>query len=120
MVSSEKQKLNRKGDRRGMHRHPNSIKNLQHNGRPHKEQSILDYIRAQLTEQCQYEPGKTWLEALAHAELRHSLNDTGARRDLLDRLLGRPIETFEAALKGGIVLRVIYDDSNKGIQNPTS
>lgn len=105
MVTPDKLENKRKikGDKRGLH--PNSLKNLEngrnHNGRPKKDKCLLEYIRAQLGEQCQYEPGKTWLEALAHAELRHSLKDTAARRDLFDRLLGKPLESLELAGKGG-------------------
>ena len=107
MSDSKKEKVNRNGNRRGLH--PNSKANLQHNGRPRKDQSILDYIRAKLPDKCDYDSkGRTWLEALADAEMRFALTDTASRRDLFDRLLGKPAQPIEGG--GEMTFRIVYDD----------
>jgi len=60
------------------------------NGRPKKDQSILELIRKKLKVTCEYDSsGRTWLEALAEAEMRMALKDTAARKDLFDRLMGK-------------------------------
>ena len=94
--------------------HPNSQKNANgikyHPGRPKRDQSIIDYMRSKLNEPCPYDnkvPQRTWLVALADAEMRESLNDKGARRDLLDRLCGRPVETVSST--GEYILRWVED-----------
>ena len=48
-----------------------------------------------MDEACFKKPGKTWLEALAEAEMTQALDDVSARRDLLDRLCGKPVESVE-------------------------
>ncbi len=69
-------------------------------GRPRKDQSLLELIRSKLAETCQYDANKrTWMEALAEAEMKMALTDTAARRDLFDRLVGKPAEQMELSTK---------------------
>ena len=78
-------------------------------GRPPKDQSPIEYIRAQLPKICPYDARqRTWLEALADAELRYALTDTSARADLLNRLVGKPKGEFT----GNLTLRIVDDDDS--------
>jgi hypothetical protein len=81
-------------------------------GRPKKENDLLTYIREKLGDVCEYDKqGRTWLEALADAELRYALTENAARMDLLNRLWGKPIESLSVnESSGGLILRVIYGD----------
>jgi hypothetical protein len=70
-------------------------------GRPKKEADILTYIRAKLDEVCEYDKqGRTWLEALADAELRYALEENAARIDLFNRIIGKPQDSL--ALSGNL------------------
>lgn len=104
-------KLNQNGNRRGMNlKSQNNIKLVKRIGRPKKDDSLLEYIRKQLLLKCPYDTkDRTWLEALADAELRTALSDTTGRRNLFDRLLGRPVETVVGS--GEITLRWKEDAS---------
>ena len=80
-------------------------------GRPKKDQSVIELIRKKLKDVCPYDAKqRTWLEALADAEMAQALNETPARRDLLDRLCGRPVESIEHGGSTNLVVRVIYDN----------
>lgn len=101
--------VNKNGDCRGLH--PNSLSNLKPGkGRPKKDQSIIELIRSRLNETCEYDSnGRTWIEALVDAEMRMSLNDNTARKNMFDRLLGKAPEQIEIG-NHEIVLRVTFDD----------
>lgn len=102
-------KLNRSGNRRGMS--PNSQNNIKgvKGARPTKDKSLIENIRKKLKETCPYDAKRrTWMDALVDAELRFALNDTAARRDLLDRLCGRPVAPMEHT--GEVTLKVVDDN----------
>lgn len=70
-------------------------------GRPPTTHTLIDRIRDKLTDVCEFDAkGRTWLECLAEAELKHSLIDTGARVDLINRLCGKPQDSL--ALSGNL------------------
>ena len=79
--------------------------------RPRKDQSLLELIRAKLKVTCSYDPKqRTWLEALADAEMRFALTDTAARTDLFNRLVGKAKESVEFI--GELTLRIVDDDDS--------
>ena len=93
-------KLNRNGDRRGVH--PNSLANLKPNGnlhgRPKRELSITNIQREMLNEVCPFDPkGRTWLIALAEAGMRLALVKPDAMRELRDRLEGKVMQPIGGA-----------------------
>ena len=107
------QKLNRNGNKRGMH--PNSRNNLRAdanlNGRPRKEFSITSIQKEMMGQPCPYakDPTWTWAVALAEAGMKDALTDERARENLKDRFEGKI--TQPVANEGTIVLHVKYDDS---------
>lgn len=112
MADSVKQKVNRNGDRRGMSLV--SQANLQRKGRPCKDKTLLEVIRQRLPEVCEYDhKSRTWLEALADVELRMALTDVSARRDLFDRLLGKPALSIAVGGEDGGPVRVEYVKVNQ-------
>ena len=89
-------------------------------GRPRRDQSILDKIRGKLGRNCPYtdmicdrvkDKKMTWLEALAEADMIASPRDTTARKNLLDRLMGKAPDNIELSGVGGapIEFTVVYD-----------
>jgi hypothetical protein len=58
-----------------------------------------------MDEACFKKPGKTWLEALAEAEMTQARSDVSARRNLLDRLCGKPVESVEMTGTDGTPLQ---------------
>lgn len=78
--------------------HPNSLKSLKHfevgnhasPGRPRNPFCVVARQTQMLQEKCPFDAqGRTWLEALAEAGLRMSLQKPEAFRDLLDRHAGK-------------------------------
>ncbi len=59
---------------------------------------------------CAYVPGMTWKQAIVENEWSQALNDPVARRNLLDRLLGRATESVNLNQSGVVTLRVVHDD----------
>ena len=89
-------------------------------GRPRRDKGILDKIRAKLGKNCPYtdmiceglkDKKMTWMEALAEADMIASLKDTTARKNLLDRLMGKAPDNIELSGVGGapIEFTVVYD-----------
>lgn len=113
-------KLNRNGNRRGMH--PNSQNNIKNNknhpGRPKKEHSITNLIREMLDQEAQYiAPGalptdKTWRQLIARAILRKASDgDVSMIRELLDRLEGKVVQPVGG--ENGEPIKVEHDIKGK-------
>jgi hypothetical protein len=81
-------------------------------GRPPKSMSLINRMRDKLAEVCEFDAkGRTWLECLAEAELKHALNETAARNDLFNRLFGKPLDSISVnESSGGLIVRVVYGD----------
>ena len=87
-------------------------------GRPKKDQSLIEFIRAKLKELCPYDAKqRTWFEALADAEMRYALTDTAARSDLFNRLVGKAKEEVE--LTGELMHSIVFT-IGKGYQDGNS
>ena len=83
-------KLNKNGDRRGMH--PNTQKNIKlakPKGRPKKEHSITNIQRQMLGQPCPYKAGVTWAEYLAERGLALAGEKAQYYCELMDRLEGK-------------------------------
>lgn len=122
-MAKEIEQLNRNGNRRGMHRHPNSLKNLEkrHGGHKHtsKDYSITRIVKEMLDEPADerwldvHDKDKklTWRQAIAKALLVGSIRGNAKlMSELLDRIEGKV--TQPVANEGEITLRVKYDDSD--------
>ncbi len=55
---------------------------------------------------------------MADAELRYALTDTTARRDLFDRLLGRPVDQVQLTGAGGTAEEISGPRMHDGYASP--
>ena len=95
------EELNKRGDRRGMHHNPNSLKNLEnyrsqpHNNNAKKEYSVAPILREmaneiaddRFLEACDKGKGLTWRQATALRIWRDAVR--GKYTELLERVDGR-------------------------------
>jgi len=122
-MAKSTEKLNKNGDRRGMHGNPNSRKNLEL-GRKKNKRTAKDYSITRIVKEMLDDPaserwlevedkGKrlTWRQAIAKRILIESARGNAkVTGELLDRLEGKV--TQPVANEGEITLRVKYDDSD--------
>ena len=114
MGNDSTDKLNRKGNLRGMS--PNSQKNLGKgrvgNNHAKKGLSITGIKRDMMELPCPYakNPAWTWAYAIAEAEMRDALDQQKARDSIKDRLEGRVPTPIALTGHGDkeIVFRVIH------------
>ena len=111
---AEEVKLNRQGDKRGMH--PNSLKNMRtgHMGNNYsgKDYSITRIIKGMIDEPAEERwldaqdkgKGLTWRQAIAVRMLRDGV--TGKYCELLERLEGKVTQPVSALVKTDVTFKI--------------
>jgi hypothetical protein len=128
MADKSKAQLNKNGDHRGMS--PKSRENLAKGHKPNKrasaEFSITAALKGMANEPCperwlepeDKEKGLTWRQAVAkRIWIEAARGNTKVYSELLDRLEGKVTQPVGGDIDSPIILKVIYDDSNKGIHD---
>ena len=117
-------RLNKSGNRRGMHKQESRLRNLENrivwkpgeSGNP-EGYSITSRLRDLMHETCPFDTqGRVWGETIAESLARQSLTTVEAIKVLLDRNEGTIAD--KKAILGDITIRVIYGDKggNNAVQ----
>ncbi len=72
--------------------------------------SLSQLLKEKGDKPCAYVPGMSWAQAIIENEWSQALTDPIARKHLLDRLLGRAVESVNLNQSGIVKLLVVYDD----------
>ena len=111
-------RLNKSGNRRGMHFQESRLRNLEkrtvwkpgQSGNP-AGYSITARLRDLMHEPCPFDTkGRIWGEAIAEALARQSLTTVDAIKVLLDRNEGKLLD--KKAILGEIIIKVVYGDKH--------
>jgi len=117
------EELNKRGDRRGMHHNPNSLKNLEnyrsqpHNNNAKKEYSVAPILREmaneiaddRFLEACDKGKGLTWRQATALRIWRDAVR--GKYTELLERVDGRVTLPVSGEGGGAIPFTVVVQNA---------